>query len=148
MNKNALIPGYYSWSMMKQRCMNPKHTDYKYYGEKGITVCNEWLKFSGFYSDMGERPEGLTLDRIDNSKGYSKDNCRWATKLEQTLNRGDNRNNTSGCRGVSKKDNKWRAYVMVNYKQINLGTFTNKRDAIKARRVYEAINYHTGPRPT
>jgi hypothetical protein len=72
---------------MMTRCFNQKQAAYKYYGAKGITVCEAWLKFEGFYADMGNRPSGLTLDRIDSSGGYCKTNCRWATKAEQSRNR-------------------------------------------------------------
>ncbi len=72
---------------MKQRCLNPENKSYADYGARGITVCERWLKsFEDFYADMGPRPEGMTLDRRDSTKGYSPDNCRWATHLEQRLN--------------------------------------------------------------
>ena len=73
---------------MKGRCLNLKSDHQKYYRERGITVCKRWKEdFSFFLQDMGERPEGTTLDRKDNSKGYSKSNCRWATATEQMNNR-------------------------------------------------------------
>lgn len=73
---------------MKGRCLSPKHKAYPAYGGRGITVCEKWLKFENFLKDMGERPEGKTLDRKDNDKGYYKGNCRWATSDEQYDNRG------------------------------------------------------------
>jgi hypothetical protein len=79
---------YRTWCDMKQRCYNPKNWAYKYYGARGITVCDEWKNsFLTFASDMGERPEGMSIDRIDNDKGYSKLNCKWSTKKEQIDNR-------------------------------------------------------------
>lgn len=84
-------PTYGSWISMKRRCLNPSDSDYSNYGAKGITVCDAWLRFEGFFSDMGERPAGKTLDRLDISKGYSKENCRWATVKEQNRNRSDTR---------------------------------------------------------
>ena len=79
-------PTYRTWGGMVQRCTNPKTPEWKYYGGRGVTVCERWLKFENFLADMGERPEGLTLDRRKNDGGYSKDNCRWSTHSEQMQN--------------------------------------------------------------
>jgi len=81
---------YKSWHMMLQRCSNPNNPAYKSYGGRGIRVCDEWKDFRNFYADMGDAPVGLTLDRVDNSLGYSADNCRWATRWEQGNNRRTN----------------------------------------------------------
>ena len=78
---------YQTWENMKQRCFNPNTDNYKYYGKRGITICERWMVFENFLADMGERPEGMTLDRIDNDGHYELDNCRWATHKEQMLNR-------------------------------------------------------------
>lgn len=75
------------WMNMKSRCNNPHHPDYKNYGGRGIFHCEAWNSFAAFLSDMGEPPEGMTLDRRDNSLGYSRENCRWATRAEQNLNK-------------------------------------------------------------
>lgn len=92
-------PLYSRWKAMKQRCYNPKHTYYKNYGARGISVCDEWKdNFLNFYNwaiSTGYR-EGLTVDRIDNDKGYSPENCRWATKKEQGRNLRTNRPITIG----------------------------------------------------
>lgn len=79
-------PIYNVWNSMLRRCLNKKNTSYMDYGGRGITVCERWLKFENFMEDMGERPDGLTIDRRDNNKGYSPDNCYWATKTQQGNN--------------------------------------------------------------
>ena len=77
---------YISWSMMRQRCENPKSQQYCDYGAVGIAVCAEWSNFNAFLADMGIRPNGKTLDRIDGTKGYFPENCRWATPRQQCQN--------------------------------------------------------------
>lgn len=81
-------PTYESWRSMHTRCLNPSHIAFAYYGGRGITICEEWLHdFGAFLADMGERPEGTTLDRIDPDGNYEPDNCRWATPKVQIMNR-------------------------------------------------------------
>ena len=78
---------YAAWGAMIQRCTNPKHPRWRYYGARGITVCERWRNFLNFLSDLGPRPEGHELDRIDNDGNYEPSNCRWADKTTSRRNR-------------------------------------------------------------
>jgi hypothetical protein len=78
-----MSPTLISWNCMMDRCYEPKTNRYENYGGSGIRVCKRWHSFINFLEDMGCRPEGYTLDRLDHSKGYSKENCKWSTRTEQ-----------------------------------------------------------------
>ncbi len=82
-------PTYISWQAMLNRCQNPAHRNYHRYGAVGVTVCEKWKSYPAFLADMGKRPSGHTLDRIDGTKGYSPGNCRWADSETQQRNRKD-----------------------------------------------------------
>jgi hypothetical protein len=90
-------PEHYIWRSMRDRCCNPNHKAYKHYGGRGITVCDRWASYENFLEDMGPRPsEDYSIDRVDNDKGYSPDNCRWALKSEQQKNKRTTRRYTNG----------------------------------------------------
>lgn len=78
---------YKIWVNIIGRCTNPNDKDYPRYGGRGITISDEWRKFENFYSDMGNKPAGMQIDRINNNQGYSRENCRWATPSENSRNR-------------------------------------------------------------
>lgn len=106
---------YNTWAGMIQRCLNENHPKYKDWGGRGIKVCPEWLGangFENFFDDMGERPEGKTLDRIENDKGYCKSNCRYATPKQQSNNRRSNHLLTYG--GKTQTITRWAEELCIN----------------------------------
>ena len=129
---------YATWAMMKQRCYNPNHINYGDYGGRGIAVCDEWLDSPAqFIEDMGPKPTPQhSIERKDNNKGYSPDNCCWATGSEQQRNTRKRKDNTSGIVGVrwNNRAKKWMARIGVNGEKINLGTFDTIPEAAEARK--------------
>lgn len=129
-----------SYHQMKQRCLNPNNPRYSDYGGRGITICDSWIdSFDNFYKDMGDRPLEKSLDRINNDRGYSPQNCKWSTDEEQVYNRRNQHNNTSGYVGISydkRYGGRWVSRVNEKRKRIFLGSFKNKEEAIKAREKY------------
>lgn len=98
-------PEHKAWSAMNARCSNPKDARYPRYGGRGIVVCKRWrLSFEAFFSDMGERPDGCSLDRIDNDGDYKPSNCRWATRRQQNRNYSRNRRLTWRRRTLSMQE--------------------------------------------
>lgn len=87
----ANTPIFRIWNQIIQRCRNPNHAFFKRYGGRGIAVCERWQSFENFYTDMGDPPAGLTLERQNNNLGYGPDNCIWATRKAQARNRRTNR---------------------------------------------------------
>ena len=135
---------YKVWYSIIQRCTNPKNKDYKNYGGRGISVCNEWLDINNFINDMFlSFAEGLTIDRENNDLDYNKNNCRWANITTQARNKRKIMcTNTSGYRGVSwhKVYKKWRTRITINNKLILLGYFDNAIDGAKAYDKYVTDN--------
>jgi hypothetical protein len=89
--KGAATRTYRIWQNMKTRCLNPLASNYAYYGQRGIGVCERWMTFANFVADMGEAPAGKSIDRIDTSRGYEPANCRWLDHKGQTRNTRGNR---------------------------------------------------------
>lgn len=120
-------PTYQTWLNMIQRCTNPKASYYYRYGGRGITVCLRWREsYENFLFDMGTKPEGLTIDRIDSNQGYFPGNVRWASQQEQAVNKDQVRN----AKGYSKhKSGKFGSRIHINSKLIYLGTFDTPEEA-------------------
>ena len=132
---------YHTWKGMVQRCSNPNNKSYKNYGGRGISVCEEWLdirNFTEWCNSTYPKLEGYTLDRIDNDKGYSPENCTWSDKTAQAHNRRMQKNNKSGYVGViwHKRGRKWVVNIRISKKLINLGSFKDKIEAVLARDNY------------
>ena len=127
-------PDYCVWANMLDRCFNTKHKSYANYGGRGITVDPRWFHFRNFAEDMGVRPDrNLTIERVDNSKGYGPDNCIWDTYSNQCVNRRDFRNNTSGARGVVKHGARYEARFDYENVRYNIGRYDTKDEAKRAR---------------
>lgn len=123
-------PTYRTWRSMINRCYRPAEDSFRYYGGRGIAVCERWRNdFSAFLSDMGERPDGMTIGRIDAAGNYEPSNCRWETIYQQSANRGMHRNNTSGVKGVSWIQNRWRVSITRNGKKRYLGFYKDFNEA-------------------
>ena len=107
-------PTYISWKMMKQRCFNWCREDFRDYGARDIVPCERWEDFSNFLEDMGERPEGTTLGRLDHDKGYFKENCAWQTLPEQA----EAQTLSITIDGVAKTLQEWADHLGIKYKTL------------------------------
>jgi len=125
---------YNTWATMKARCACKSSSRYKDYGGRGISVCDRWQTFALFLEDMGERPDGMTLDRIDVNGDYEPSNCKWSTCAIQARNKTTHKRRNIGVRASGKK---YIAQIKVNKKTIYLGTHDTEEEAIAVRRLGE-----------
>jgi len=109
-------PTHITWKSMKQRCTDHKYSCYENYGGRGIAVCGRWNKFDNFYEDMGKRPNGTSLERIDNNGNYCPENCCWATP--KTQNRNTRRNRIIEYDGKSQCLSAWAEELEINYETL------------------------------
>jgi hypothetical protein len=110
-------PEYVVWKKMRSRCQHPTNKDYRHYGGRGIGICDEWQSFSVFLQDMGSRPSSKhTIERIDNSQGYSRQNCRWATRVEQSRN--TRRNHLLTFSGITQSIPDWADQIGIPAKAL------------------------------
>ena len=131
MNKTS-HPLYNTWRSMKNRCHNPANPSYKWYGAKGVVVCDEWKNdFWMFVHHMGEKPSPQhSLDRVDSDYIYCPENCRWATLAEQN----NNTTKVANATGITwiERLNKWKAQIKINNKNKHLGVFETQEEASQA----------------
>lgn len=126
-------PYYAVWSGMHARCSNPNTPGYQNYGGRGIAVCERWNHFKNFVEDMGERPDGMTIERVDVNGNYEPSNCKWASRTDQCVNRRKFSNNTSGYTGVVKAGKLWVARFDYEGARRNIGWFKTEAEAHVAR---------------
>ncbi len=131
-SRKAGIPKIYSvWRNIKNRCLNPNVPEFKHYGGRGVLMCELWINsFEAFFESMGHPPDGMTIDRIDNSKGYEPGNCQWVSMAQQARNRRSNLNYTICCETKCLKD--WCHTYGVRYQMVRKRMFERNWPLIKA----------------
>jgi hypothetical protein len=138
----AQTPTYSTYKAMLRRCTDELFDDWDRYGGDGVVVCASWLgSFENFFEDMGVRPEGCTLNRVNGSKIYSKETCEWATLSVQSYDQKMKSSNVSGRTGVHSHKGGWRACIGFQNKNVYLGFFSDKESAILARKKAEMEMY-------
>lgn len=139
-------PLYNTWATMLARCYNPECAHYHNYGGRGISIDPTWHHFANFANDMGPKPDlKLSIERINNDKGYSKRNCKWGTRTEQSWNRRTFKSNSSGHRGVVLKKGRFEARFDYEKTRYTVGHFSNAQDAALVREAFIGLFFRDRP---
>ncbi len=132
---------YPIWQAMRERCLNKSHPSYSNYGGRGIAICERWDDFTLFLKDMGKRPSGYSIERVDGDGDYEPENCIWATRTRQNINRRTPRGAATQYRGVTKETNRWAARIGLEHVSVWIGTFATDVEAAWMRDQW-AIELH------
>lgn len=137
---------YQCWQDMLQRCANERNSAFPSYGGRGIRVCERWKTFENFFFDMGVRPNGHSIDRIDVDGDYEPANCRWATAAQQSRNLRTHKRRDVGVSYCS-RDKSWSAHITVKRKTVRVGSFSTQEEAIAARTKAQVEYWEKGIEP-